>query len=203
MTDPLRSSDGPRAQGDLERCRAGDRAALERVLRAELPALERHIGGLIGPDRDLDDLVQRTLVRAVRAFPKFRGEAPVRLWLARIATNVVIDHLRTPQRRREVPLRLVVDSSQTPAAEPSAERVVDARARLRRVFHHLDRLSPKNRTAFILHVIEGRPVHEVAALMKTSQVTTRSRVFLARRSLRAWAHRDPALRDLFEVGGDR
>lgn len=188
---------------ELERLRLGDPVAIEGLLRRELPSLERFVGRLVGPGVDIEDLVQITLIRATAALPRFRGEAPVRLWLERIATRVVLDHFRGPGRRRRAELRVVAPEPEAPDAPP--DRVLDARAKLRRVAALLDTLPPKNRAAFVLHVLDGRPVAEVAALMGASRVTTRSRVFLARRALAFRASRDAVLKDHFEdpEGGAR
>jgi len=177
--------------------RSNDTATVEALLRRELPRLERFCRHLLGPDADVDDAVQLTAIKAYQSFPNFRHEAPVALWLERIATHVVIDLLRQP-RRRAVSLLVVEDSARSLA--PSAERVMGAKARLLRTYEHLEKMSPRNRTAFVLHVLEERPVEEVASLMGASRVTTRSRVFLVRRALIAAAKRDPILKELFEEG---
>jgi RNA polymerase sigma-70 factor, ECF subfamily len=182
----------------VEACRRGDRRALEQVFRAESPSVERLIARIIGPSADVEDLLQTTLLEAVRAFPRFRGEASVRTWLARIAVHVVHAHLRRPDRKRRVDLQL----AERPADTPSADVLVDRRRQLERALHALDRLSAKNRIAFILHVFEGYPIDEVAALVGASRVATKSRVFLARRRLLAFARKDRVLKSLFEDGGE-
>jgi RNA polymerase sigma-70 factor (ECF subfamily) len=178
----------------VQACRRGDRQALERVLRAEAPYLERLIGRLIGPSADLEDLLQQTLIAAVQAFPRYRGEAAVRTWMARIAVNIVRQHLRRPQRRRTVALELVADEPQGHA--PSPEATADRRQQIARLFHHLDAIGARKRLAFALHVLEGHPIDEVAALMGASVAATKSRVFWARRALLGRARKDPVLREL-------
>jgi DNA-directed RNA polymerase specialized sigma24 family protein len=79
--------------------------------------------------------------------------------------------------------------------EPT-EQAAPERRILERIYHHLSALSPKNRIAFVLHVVDERPIAEVAALMGATQAATKSRVFLARRQLVRRAGRDPMLRDL-------
>jgi DNA-directed RNA polymerase specialized sigma24 family protein len=52
--------------------------------------------------------------------------------------------------------------------------------------------------AFMLHVFEGHPLEEVAALTGASLTATKSRVFWARRELWKRASRDPLLKTLIE-----
>jgi RNA polymerase sigma-70 factor (ECF subfamily) len=177
----------------VDACRRGDRGALETVLRAHARDLERLLVRLVGPGPDHEDLLQLTMIAAVSAFPRFRGEASVRTWLARIAVNVVREHIRRPERTRRVALELVPE---TAADEPAADLTLDGRRRLERLYHHLGKLPAKQRIAFVLHVFDGRPLDEVAALMNAGLAATKSRVFLARRALVARARKDPALRDL-------
>src|SRR5690349_18280885 len=97
----------------IEACRRGERAALERVLRAHATDLTRFLTRMVGPGADVDDLLQTTMIAAVGAFPRFRGEASVRTWITRIAVNVVREHLRRPERTRKVSLELVPEEPAT------------------------------------------------------------------------------------------
>lgn len=177
----------------IERCRDGDRAALEAVLRAELPALERVVLRLVGPTNrfEADDVVQLTLMRAVKAFGSFRGESSVATWLTRIATRIVLDEARARGRRDQATLRLATEGGVE--VTPSPEQVLNGKRALARVWRELERLSTPKRVAFSLHVLEGHALSEVAALMGANQVTTRSRVMWARRHLKRALAQDPAL----------
>jgi RNA polymerase sigma-70 factor (ECF subfamily) len=175
-------------------CRAGDRGALDRVVRPLLPALEHLLARLVRDPADVEDLLQSTLAAAIAAFPRFRADASVKTWLFRIATCQVQDHWRSPSRRRRVALELVEE----PAIDSRADAHADARRRLARVYEHLAAIAPKKRVAFILHVIDGRPMEEVAAVMGATVFATRSRVLWGRRALMARLRRDPRVADLVE-----
>jgi RNA polymerase sigma-70 factor (ECF subfamily) len=174
-------------------CRRGERAALGTVFRRHGPALERLLRRLVGPHGEAEDLLQDTFEAAIDALPRFGAQAPVAIWLSRIAVHVAYDHLRRPERKRRVMLELVGDP---PLDEPTPERRLDSRSALVRIHHHLAALSPKKRIAFLLHVVEQRPIAEVAALMSATRAATKTRIWLARRALLARARRDPTLTDL-------
>ena len=179
----------------LDACRRGESAALERVFVAESPALERVLGRIVGPGADLDDLLQATFEAAIHAFPRFRGEATVRTWLTRIAVRTAMAHLKHPSRKRRVELELVSDHGAPPALEAAPSDQAEARQRLERFYEHLQKLDARKRTAFVLHVIEGRSMEEIAALMGAGVSTTKSRVFWARRALLGRLRKDPQCRD--------
>jgi RNA polymerase sigma-70 factor (ECF subfamily) len=179
----------------VQACRQKDRAALETVFRAHLPALERFVARLVGSRADVEDLVQDTLVTAIAAFPGFRSDAPVSTWLNGIAVNVLRRHLRSPAHRHLVSLDLVPAPAEPtdPAAPPDG--MVDCRRRVERINAHLSALGPDRRIAFILHVVEGRPIEEVAQIVGVSRMAVKSRIFWARRTLMARVRRDPVLRE--------
>lgn len=173
----------------VDACRRGDRVALDLVFRAHAEVLERVIARLVGPKADVEDLLQETFAAAIEAFPRFRGEASVRTWLHRIAINVTQHHLRQPRHRRDVALDVETIGE---SAAPVATETIESRDRARRLYDHLDHLDAPKRIALILHVIEDRPIAEVAALTGASQTATKSRLFWARRSLLKRLLRDPS-----------
>jgi RNA polymerase sigma-70 factor (ECF subfamily) len=178
----------------VDACRRQDRAALEHVFREHGPMLHRLLMRLLGAGSDVDDVFQTTIVLAIRAFPKFRGEASFETWLSRIAINAARSHLRSKRTPGRATLELIGDEASDPA--PSPDRVVDDRARLDRLHHHRSALSAEKRIAFLLHVVHGMSVEDVAALTGTAVFATKSRIYWAGRALRNRARRDPLLRGL-------
>ncbi|MBW2457022.1 MAG: RNA polymerase sigma factor [Deltaproteobacteria bacterium] len=183
-------------QVDIDACRRGDRRALDALFRAEAPALERLITRQLGPVPEVEDLLQSTLLAAIDAFPRYRGEASVRTWLARIAIHLVCGHLRRPQRRLRPKLELVRAVEAEGSGPPGPERIAAGRQLVERLYRHLDTIGAKKRIAFILHVLEGRPIREVAALVGATQTATKSRVFFARRELLGRVRKDPEMGEL-------
>jgi RNA polymerase sigma-70 factor (ECF subfamily) len=184
----------------IEACRRREREALDKVLRAHSPALERLLGRILGHAADVEDVLQDTLEAAIHGFAGYGGKAPLSSWLARIAVRSAFRYLRRPERRKRVALELVTADSAVESA--AVDDIVTGSRALGRIYHHLASVSPRNRIAFVLHVVEGYSIAEVAALMGSTRAATKSRVFLARRRLIRCAARDPSLRE-FLLGGTR
>lgn len=179
----------------IEACRQGDRRALQAVFVAHAPYLERLLGRVVGSSIEVEDLLQSTFLAAIHAFPRFRGEAQVRTWLARIAIRTAQDRLRSAAHRRRSQLPEIEDSPDPRGMLGAPETDLDTQRRVQRLNALLERIAPKKRVAFVLHVFEGMPIEDVAALTGASLTATKSRVFWARRELIKRAQRDPLLRE--------
>jgi RNA polymerase sigma-70 factor (ECF subfamily) len=192
----LRAPLGAAELDQIEACRRGDRLALQAVFTAHAEYLERLLGRVAGASLEVDDLLQSTFVAAIESFPRFRGEAHVRTWLARIGIRIAHDRFRSAAHRRRAYVPDLELAATQLDAPPEREHDFDQRRRLERLEFHLNALAAKKRIAFVLHVFEGLPLDEVAALTGAGVPATKSRVFWARRELLKRAARDPLLREL-------
>ena len=174
-------------------CLKGDVAAQRALFRREFPRVNATIYRILGPTREVDDLVQETFIAAFRGLAKFRGESRLSTWIDRIAVRVAFDHVRT-RSRVPVPLGLAPGDDVVAGSLPDAQ--AHARDGLRRLYAELSRLTPEGRTAFALYAIDGRSIAEVAKLVGTSIVTAKLRIWRARRELMKRAAEDPVLKEL-------
>jgi RNA polymerase sigma factor (sigma-70 family) len=69
------------------------------------------------------------------------------------------------------------------AQDATPEARARQRQQLARIFRVLDRLKPKKRIAFVLHVVEGLSLIEIAALTHSQPRAVGQRVAYARREL--------------------
>jgi RNA polymerase sigma-70 factor (ECF subfamily) len=156
----------------LEAAVHGDDAALAALVRATQPQVWRVCTTLGSPGLE-EDLVQETYLRAVRALPSYRGEAPVRAWLLSIARNVCADHVRRRGRQSRLLRRLQMEAVGGDV-ELAPTAVVDDLVR---------RLDPDRREAFVLTQLSGLSYAEAAEALGCPIGTIRSRVARARSDL--------------------
>jgi RNA polymerase sigma-70 factor (ECF subfamily) len=150
------------------RAKAGDRAALNALLEHHLTTVYRFIAVKVGPDHpDLDDIVQETLIGAVRSVNGMRGESEAQVagWLLAIARHKVADHLRARYRDPHESLETkgtdkLVDPNRS-VEEQVAER--DRSARLRDA---LKGLTGEQEEVLVLRFILGLGINEVAEITK-------------------------------------
>ena len=125
--------------------------SFQQSIEASIPALRRYARALTRDAETADDLVQDTLVRALRSEHLFHGGA-VRSWLYTILTNLNRNRLRSLARR---PATSTLEDSDAPdSAGPEAGG--------RDIERALDLLVDDQRQALLLVVLEGLSYREVA-----------------------------------------
>ena len=172
------------------RCAAGDRAAQNELFDREVEGIHATLYRVLGPHRDHEDLVQEAFLEVFRSIVGYRGEAQLSTWIARVTARVAFRYL-AKKPPAAAALELVPELA---SAGPPADRQVLVRRSVRRLYELLEELDPKVRLAFALHVLEGYSEAEVAALMESSRVATKSRIWRARQRLR----QDPAVKALLQ-----
>lgn len=178
------------------------REALRRVLDGDVDAfgiVVKAYQGLLASDlarrlpaQDVQEVAQDAFVRAFRALPAFRGEAPVRVWLLRIARRAAMDFWRRHYRRRdrllgdldEAAQRRVEADRQQRLAEQQADRDGQEVAR-EWLEAALRQLKPDDRAVITLVELEERSMEEAARRLGCGLSAVKVRAFRARRRLRA------------------
>jgi RNA polymerase sigma-70 factor (ECF subfamily) len=87
------------------------------------------------------------------------------------------------------------------AGTPGPERRAAAREALAALDVLLAELRPKRRAAFVLHVLEGHSMEEIAAMLNASISAIKVRVHDARRHIERRVARKPELLSLLSSGG--
>jgi RNA polymerase sigma-70 factor, ECF subfamily len=147
-------------------------------LTGHLPELRALAGRLAGSRHEAEDLVQETLLSAVKAFEGLRQPELAGAWLLRILRRKWYDLLRRRSRERSVP-----------APRPPADAApIDDRMK-----HALASLPPEDRRILELRYFEGRTSTEIAALLGKTPGGIRSDLFHALRRLEAQCR--PAYRE--------
>ena len=150
----------------------------------------------LGDHHEAEDATERTFLSALAALPRFQERANVeddgrdastfRIWLFRIARNVIAERRRRTRRRPEAPLDLAAAT-----ADPlDIEAVVVGREAATSAWAAVDRLSGDRRRAVILRFVHEMSTAEIAGVLDRSEGAVR---VLIHRGLRSVA-RDLARR---------
>jgi RNA polymerase sigma factor (sigma-70 family) len=174
----------------VARCLDGERAAQRELFQREKRRVHATLYRIMGHNQGIEDVLQDTFLAVFRSLHQFRGEARLSTWIDRCAVRVAYHHLQHSRRAR---LEVIAES--TAAAAPSPEERMLTRETARRLYEILAGLPPKLRIAYVLHVLDDRTLPEVAALLGTTLVATKLRVWRARQHVERRAQTDPLLGD--------
>ena len=161
---------------------AGDRAALDALLRRHYDRVHAVCRRIAGGSRDADDAAQEAMISIVRALDRFDGRSAFSTWIYRIATNAALDELR--RRNRRPGLHVVRDDESAPevvdpAAEQRYEGVVDRQA----IDDALDGLAEDFRAAVVLRDVADLDYAEIAEVLQIPVGTVKSRIARGRGQL--------------------
>jgi RNA polymerase sigma-70 factor (ECF subfamily) len=150
-------------------------ATFAQKVEATIPALRRYARALTRDADIADDLVQDTLVRALRSEHLFQGEE-VRSWLYTILTNLNRNRLRSLARRPAL----------SPIEDNDAPDLAGPEAGGRDIERALATLAEDQRQALLLVVLEGLSYREVAEVQGVPIGTVMSRLARARVQIKTY-----------------
>lgn len=174
----------------------GKPAAVRRLLDDAGPVVYGYLYGRVGGNPTVaEDLVQETLLEAVRSSHTFRGESALTTWLCTIARRRLARHYES-ERKSDVAragLSLVRD------VPDHAEEDVD---RADEVLRALGRLSAMHRQVLVMKYLDEMHVAEMAAELGRTKVQVQSLLQRARESLRREMTDEGSRTSATEVGSD-
>jgi RNA polymerase sigma-70 factor (ECF subfamily) len=161
----------------VAQARSGDRDAFEAIVADATDRLHA-VAVLVLRDRGAaEDAVQEALLKAWRDLPGLRDPDRFDAWLRRLLINACHDEQR---RRRRQPQTELLPAHHGSTADSSGAFL--DRDRIGRAFA---RLPVPQRAAVVLYHYLDLPLTDVADALGTSTGTTKSRLFQARRAMRA------------------
>jgi RNA polymerase sigma-70 factor (TIGR02960 family) len=190
----------------LARARSGDEDAFRELVDPYRRELQVHCYRIVGSVQDAEDLLQETLLSAWRGLDRYRGDAGLRTWLYRIATNGSLNALRA-RKRRSLPMAqeppppempeptrlgeavhaepypdLLLEGLPDPGAEPEAR--YDLREAIEISFVvALQHLPPRQRAVLVLRDVLGFRAREAAEILDTTEASVNGALQRARATL--------------------
>src|SRR5688572_18573005 len=164
----------------VERARAGDAAATERLVRLHMGAAYAVALSVTRNPHEAEDVAQDALVLALERLAECREPRKFGAWLVRIVRNRAFNH------RRYLGIRAAEPLDNVDAAPNAASPLDDAeRAELReRLNDAVGELPQTQREVLLLHDLEGWKHREIGESLGMPEGTVRYHLFNARRAVR-------------------
>lgn len=175
----------------LQAAQAGDRRALERLLRSLVPAVRRlcaRMASSSDDERDIDEVVQDTLMALCTSIGSFRGESSLLTWTYTLARTQWNRRRRRKthgwhQRLLATELTSVTHALVDPGSAPE-EHVASGELRTR-VDAAISRLPDLDRDVLLLRDLQGYSAPEVAELTGLTVPAVKTRLHRARARVRS------------------
>lgn len=176
----------------IRRARAGDRQAVEELMGLHQEAAFRLAYLMLGDADEAKDVVQESLLRALRSLHRFDPARPWRPWLLRITANQARNRRRTLARYWAALQRALRAEAQypTPHAGRTAGDPADGRLASQRLWQAIRQLSRPDQEALYLRYFLDLSEAEMAEQMRMAPGTVKSRLHRATGRLRTLVRRD-------------
>lgn len=143
----------------------------------------------LGSERDVDDLVQDTLIVVVNRAPALRKVQSFRSFVIGVAIHLAKNEIRRRAVRRFVGLE---DAQELPLIDPHDAASAEIG---RHLYRALDKMETSSRMAFVLRFVHGCELAEVAQACDCSIATIKRRLARAEHRFSKLVEGDPVLRE--------
>ncbi|GAB3645070.1 sigma-70 family RNA polymerase sigma factor [Ramlibacter alkalitolerans] len=170
-----------------------------KLCRDTMPRLKWLAMKYMRNDEEAEDVLQDALMKAYKAWDRFRGDASFTTWMYRIVTNVALNRLQQMNRQSRVVIAasaVAVDENgdepgqswvETACHMDTPEAILQAKETQEMMARTLSQLQselPALHEAFMGHTVEHRSYVEMAEEAELPIGTMRSRVHRAKEALK-------------------
>lgn len=159
----------------VNRCRNGDRSAMESVYRAYKSPFLNLACRFTGEVSQAEDLIQDIFIKVFTKIKKLKSPEAFNAWAFRIAANTCMSFRRKRVKSSEVSLD---DMGHIPVQEESDVLLK------KQLENAIAALPAKQKIVFELHDVQGLTHSEIAGIMKSTEGTAKSQLFKARMKIR-------------------
>jgi RNA polymerase sigma-70 factor (ECF subfamily) len=167
---------------------AGDRGAMDRLIRAVSPRMQRQLSAYGLDPEERADALQNALLKIVRRLGSFREQAQLSTWIFRVTENEALMLLRV---RRRSTGRLVAgmapdELESLPGMQDhrDADATICAARKTARLHREIARLPSNYRAVLVAHYLEELDLRESSERLGVSTSAVKARLWRARESMR-------------------
>jgi RNA polymerase sigma-70 factor (ECF subfamily) len=167
------------------RSRDGDERAFEELVVLRREPIFWLAYQMLGNEDDAKEIAQLAFIKLWRVLKKFKETKSFDFWLRRLVTNLCLDELRKRKRERALISSAVERTKELSTQQHLINDGLLIEKELHSIFNRISaKLSPRQKTAFVLMDMQGLSTTEVSKIMGCSKSTVRNHLMLARRFMR-------------------
>ncbi len=170
----------------VRKIKHGDKPAFKELVHRHADSLLGMAYTLVGNRSDAEDVVQETLLVAMKKIQTFEGRSTIGTWLRGILVFKAAKLRRSRKVRATVPIQDHDGSSEAPRLDiglssRSGSTAVDSKVDVMTI---LNTLSEEHRAIVVLRELEQYSYDEISKMLKIPIGTVESRLYRARQELR-------------------
>lgn len=158
----------------------------EELYSAFAPKLERYLNSYFSIE-DTQDLMQDIFIKIHHSLPQFRGQSSVNTWMYRIATNSVIDKLKSSSHKMsksKQDLSCTSHHFNNSHFAHTFDRQIEKKEMNSCIRNFILQLTEKNKTVFVLSTYEELSNQEIADILDISIDSVKIRLHRAKETLK-------------------
>lgn len=167
---------------------AGDKEAYGTLVRAHSPTVFRVAYRILGNEAEAEEIVQEAFLRGYQRLESYEGRSAFGTWIYRIAVNCALSRISKPGIEAEYRHAEEADPEektvQVAARDADPERVLLSREIIAAQEMAMQRLTPTEKSAFVLRHLEDRSTSEIAEVLNIAPNAAKQAVFRAVQKLR-------------------
>ena len=172
----------------VEKVLSGDTNAFAAIIKNTEVLVAQIVFKMVENKEDRKDLAQDIYLKAYKNLPGFRFGSKLSTWIAQIAYNTCLDHVRkkklvlqdnfNDEDKEELQGNIIL------SAEPNANAGIFKKELSAILKAEIEKLSPIHKTLITLYHNEEMTYEEIAQVMQLPEGTLKSYLFRARRALK-------------------
>jgi len=174
----------------VDRMCRGDQKAFQELVERYKRKIYHLAYDILGDHHEAEDISQEVFIRVFRSIKSFRRDAKMSSWIYKITVNTSIDSLRKKKRKPEETMEdLMQANSQDSLMGRSGflenpELSTEASFIQQHIHKALQKVSPKERTVFVMRYYNDFQINEIADVLNISSGTVKSLLFRALKKLK-------------------
>lgn len=174
----------------VERMCEGDQEAFRELVEHFKKKVYYLAYDIIHDQHEAEDISQEVFIKVYRFIHKFRKDAKLSSWIYQITVNTAIDAGRKKSKRPQVHMEdsqmesLQGISSWSNESTNNPENHTEINHLQSQIHLSLEKVSPKERSAFVMRYFNGYNIGEIAEALDVSSNTIKSFLFRAKKKIR-------------------
>jgi RNA polymerase sigma factor (sigma-70 family) len=156
-----------------------------RFLVASNQRLVVHVvGRIVRQQEDVEDICQEVFMKVFRKIKKFRGDSRLSTWIAAIAYNTSISHMRNKNRKNEMDVDEDIILAYEKSDDGRVQEIVEKAEAKKLLFEMIEKLPVNYRTVLTLFHLEEFSYKEIEVITGMPEGTIKSYLSRARSMLK-------------------